>query len=351
MTATVAAEESIDMAGAPLLRVRNLVTEYRTRGGAERVVNSVDLDISNRETVGLVGESGCGKSQTALSIMGLVDRTLAEVSGEVWFRGLDLLQLPAEQFRQLRGREIAMIFQDPLSALNPVLTIGEQLGEAIRVHEDVGRTWGALREITMIHRFERSERRRQDRAAQLLDEVQVPDGRIRLRQYPHQFSGGMRQRVMIAMALAWNPALLIADEPTTALDVTIQAQILDLLHELQRLHGLAVLLITHDLGVVSENCDRVNVMYAGRIVERAPTPLLFAAPTHPYTRGLIDASPSLETSERALQQIEGVAESGIAYSAGCPFRHRCSHALSICSEEFPGATNLGAGHEVWCHNP
>jgi oligopeptide/dipeptide ABC transporter ATP-binding protein len=302
-----------------LLDVRNLRTEFATRAGVVRAVDDVSFDVHEGETVALVGESGCGKSMTALSIMRLVPEPAGRIAGgAVHFKGRDLLALREPEMRALRGREIAMIFQEPMTSLNPTLTIGRQLTEGPEVH------------LGLAPRAARA------RAVELLAQVGIPDPERRLGQYPHQWSGGMRQRLMIATALACHPSLLLADEPTTALDVTIQAQILELLRTLARRLGVALLLITHNLGVVARYADRVNVMYAGRIVERAPARALYATPRHPYTAGLLRSVPRLDEPRRTrLAAIEGRPPDPARPEPGCAFAPRCGVRLARCSIERP----------------
>ncbi len=300
-----------------LLEVENLQTHFFTRAGVVKSVDGVSFHVGRGELLGLVGESGCGKSVTALSLMRLVAAPGRIVGGEIWFDGKDLLALSEREMREMRGDDIAMIFQDPMTSLNPVYTVGEQIAEAIRLHRKLGRK--AARAA----------------AIEAMREVSIPDPARRYTDYPHQLSGGMRQRIMIAMALACDPKLLIADEPTTALDVTIQAQILELLDGLRRTRELAVLLITHDLGVVAEVADRVAVMYTGRIVEASPVEELFARPKHPYTEGLLRSVPKLTASlaqkiER-LETIEGTVPKPTALPPGCHFAPRCSHRMPRCS--------------------
>jgi len=301
-----------------LLEVRNLKTFFATRRGEVRSVDDVSFTIEQGETLSLVGESGCGKSVTALSMMRLVSAPGRVVGGEVLFEGRDLLKLSPAEMRAIRGDDIAMIFQDPMTSLNPVYTVGEQIAEAIRLHRKV------------------SKREAWNQAIEAMRDVTIPAPEIRAKTYPHEMSGGMRQRVMIAMALACDPKLLIADEPTTALDVTIQAQILELLTELREKRHLALLLITHDLGVVAETSDRVAVMYAGKIVEEASAKELFKHPRHPYTEGLLRAVPRLdeqrEGRRKRLQTIEGVVPNPLELPPGCRFAPRCPHAQGTCRE-------------------
>jgi oligopeptide/dipeptide ABC transporter ATP-binding protein len=313
-----------------LLEVENLTTEFVTRGGVVRAVDSVSWDVREGETVALVGESGCGKSVSALSVMRLVAAPAGRiVAGRVRFKGRDLLALSDEEMRQIRGREITMIFQEPMTSLNPVLSIGRQLTEGLEIH--LGMKPAAARQ----------------RAAELLAMVGIPDPERRLAQFPHQFSGGMRQRMMIAMALACNPSLILADEPTTALDVTIQAQILELLKDLSRRLGVAMLIITHNLGVVARYADRVNVMYAGRIVERGTARELYANPRHPYTLGLLRSVPRLDEPRRArLSPIEGQPPDLTRLPAGCAFVPRCAFSVERCARDRPGLAPVGGGGQV-----
>ena len=318
---------------ATLLEVRSLTTEFVTRGGVVRAVDGVSWDVAEGETVALVGESGCGKSVSALSVMRLVAAPAGRiVGGQVFFKGRDLLALSEEEMRRVRGREIAMVFQEPMTSLNPVLTIGRQLTEGLEIH--LGMTRGDARQ----------------RAVEVLATVGIPDAGRRLSQYPHQFSGGMRQRIMIAAALACNPALILADEPTTALDVTIQAQILELMRDLSRRFGVATLIITHNLGVVARYADRVNVMYAGRIVERGSARDLYRRPRHPYTLGLLRSVPRLDEPRRArLQPIEGQPPDLTRLGAGCAFAPRCTFRVERCRVERPVlAPADGEGHVTAC---
>jgi peptide/nickel transport system ATP-binding protein/oligopeptide transport system ATP-binding protein len=301
-----------------LLKVENLQTHFRTRSGLVRAVDGVSFHIDRGELLSLVGESGCGKSITALSIMRLITPPGRIVGGSIKFEGEDLLSASESRMREIRGDDIAMIFQDPMTSLNPVYTVGEQIAEALRLHRGMSR------------------KQAKAAAIEAMREVSIPDPARRADDYPHQLSGGMRQRVMIAMALACDPKLLIADEPTTALDVTIQAQILELLNQLRTTRDLGVLLITHDLGVVAEVADRVAVMYTGRIVEESPVGELFARPKHPYTEGLLRSVPKLtmadaEKKER-LETIEGTVPSPTSLPPGCHFAPRCSHRMPRCAE-------------------
>jgi oligopeptide/dipeptide ABC transporter ATP-binding protein len=309
----------------PLLEVRGLQTQFLTRGGVVRAVDGVSWDVQEGETVALVGESGCGKSVSALSIMRLVSEPAGRiVGGQILFKGRDLLTLTEEEMRRVRGREIGMIFQEPMTSLNPVLTVGRQLTEGLEIH--LGMTQAQARA----------------RAVELLGLVGVPDGSRRLAQYPHQFSGGMRQRMMIAMALACQPALILADEPTTALDVTIQAQILELMRNLSREFGVAMLMITHNLGVVARYADRVNVMYAGRIIEQGTARALYTNPRHPYTLGLLHSVPRLDEPRRArLDPIEGQPPDLTRLPRGCAFVPRCAFRVERCVEEIPLLRRIG----------
>lgn len=301
-----------------LLQVKDLSTQFQTRAGLVKAVDDVSFYLDRGELLGLVGESGCGKSMTALSIMRLIAPPGKTVRGEIVFDSQNLLKLSDSEMRQIRGNDIAMIFQDPMTSLNPVFTVGEQIAEALRLHRKL------------------SNKQAREETIEAMREVSIPDPARRVADYPHQLSGGMRQRVMIAMALACNPKLLIADEPTTALDVTIQAQILELLDELRRQRDLAVLLITHDLGVVAEVADRVAVMYTGRIVEESPVEELFARPKHPYTEGLLRSVPKLTSVQVArrerLETIEGTVPSPTDLPPGCHFAPRCWHRMPRCTE-------------------
>ena len=314
-----------------LLEIRDLRTTFATAAGAAHAVDGVSLSLDAGRTVGLVGESGCGKTITALSIIRLVPPPGHIAAGAIEFAGRDLLQLPERAMRAVRGAEIAMIFQEPTTSLNPVFTIGDQIAEAIRLHRDVSRS--AAREQTI----------------EMLRTVEIPEPERRVDAYPHQLSGGMRQRVMIAMALSCRPKLLIADEPTTALDVTIQAQILDLLGALQRRFGMALLLVTHDLGVVAERADEVAIMYAGRIVERGSVTEVFRAPLHPYTRGLLDSIPKVGTArQRRLDAIPGVVPDLLRLPSGCRFRDRCALAIADCAAAPPPLGEHAPGHWAAC---
>jgi len=321
------------MAG-PLLEVDDLRTHFFTRDGVVRAVDGVSFSIDPGETLALVGESGCGKSVTSLSIMRLIASPPGRVvGGTIRFDGRDLLGLTEPEMRKVRGNEISMIFQEPMTSLNPVLTIGRQIAESVVLHRGMSRSDAMARTV------------------ELLRLVNIPEPARRAREYPHQMSGGMRQRVMIAMALACDPKLLIADEPTTALDVTIQAQILDLMRDLQAKTGTAILLITHDLGVVAEMAQRVVVMYAGRKVEEAPVGELFARPRHPYTRGLMNSMPRLGAGHGArqrLQEIPGMVPSLREPLAGCAFAPRCGHAVDGCRAGVPSFDAKAAGHSVAC---
>ena len=322
------------MARPVLLSVEDLHVRFSTRRGTVHAVNGITFDIAPGESLGIVGESGCGKSVTSLAILGLLARNGRVESGRALFEGTDLVQQSDRALRKIRGREVAMIFQDPMSSLNPVLTIGRQIREALETHFDMDR------------------KAAQRRASELLDRVGIPRANERLRDYPHQFSGGMRQRAMIAMALACEPKLMIADEPTTALDVTIQAQILDLLRELVAEENAALILITHDLGVVAGMCERVNVMYAGMFVETGSAEQLFGAPRHPYTLGLLQSVPRLDAARRArLHPIEGSPPNMLQAPLACPFQPRCRYEIDLSRREVPQLLEVEPGHKVACFNP
>ncbi|NQV06853.1 ABC transporter ATP-binding protein, partial [bacterium] len=316
-----------------LLEVNDLRTYFTTEEGIVRAVDGVSFSIAKGERFGVVGESGCGKSVTALSIMRLIERPAGEiVTGEIKLEGRDLLQISEDDMRSVRGGQIAMIFQDPMTALNPVYNIGNQLIETITLHQDVGKSEAA--EIAM----------------QALDDVHIPNPRVLMEDFPHQLSGGMRQRVMIAMGLSCNPQLLIADEPTTALDVTTQAQIMDLMFALSEERNTSVLLITHDLGVVAGFCDRIQVMYGGRMAERGTADEIFDNTLHPYTAGLLGSMARLdEVKSERLYSIAGAPPSLIHPPSGCRFRPRCAFAQQKCAEETPRAKDSGGGHLVACH--
>ncbi len=317
-----------------LLEIRGLKTHFQTDDGWVHAVDGVDLHVDAGETLCVVGESGSGKSVTAMSVLKLLPMPPGRiVAGQVLWEGRDLVPLPQDEMRKLRGREIGMVFQEPMTALNPVYTVGEQAGESLRLHEGLSRA-AAL-----------------DRAAELLALVHIPQAARRVHDYPHQFSGGMRQRVMIALALACRPRLLIADEPTTALDVTIQAQILDLLAELKERLGMAVLLITHAMGVVAEVAQRVVVMYAGQVIEEAPAELLFERPWHPYTQGLIRSIPRIDADAprgTRLASIPGTVPSLVAPPPGCRFAPRCAYARDACTQATPVLREVAPGHRVAC---
>jgi oligopeptide transport system ATP-binding protein len=318
----------------PLLTVENLEVRFWTRRGTVHAVNGISFDIAAGETLGIVGESGCGKSVTSLALMGILPRAGKVTNGTAMFQGRDLLRLKDDQLRKVRGREIAMIFQDPMTSLNPVLSIGRQIREALETHFDMDRAQAYKR------------------AAELLDQVGIPSAKTRIRDYPHQFSGGMRQRAMIAMALACEPKLLIADEPTTALDVTIQAQILNLLRELVAERDTALILITHDLGVVAGMCERVNVMYAGMFMETGNAEHLFARPRHPYTLGLLQSIPRLDaTRKERLTPIHGAPRDMLRPPSSCPFQPRCRFEVEQSSLEVPPLREIEPGHMVACFNP
>ncbi len=315
----------------PLLSIQDLRTYFYTEAGVARAVDGVSLRIDSGETVGLVGESGCGKSVTAMSVLRLIQPPgRIEAGGRLMFEGRDLMTITDRELRAIRGARIAMVFQEPMTALNPVFTIGDQIAEVVRIHG------GSRREAW-------------DKAVEMLSIVGIPSPADRAHDYPHQLSGGMRQRVVIAMALVMNPALVIADEPTTALDVTIQAQILELLRDLQHKFGTSILLITHDLGVVAETAARVIVMYAGEVVEEALVDTLFDAPHHPYTEGLLKAMPRVGETRDRLSTIPGTVPPPTAWPNGCRFRDRCAYAWERCESEHPPLYQIGTGHVSRCH--
>ncbi|MCZ1007651.1 ABC transporter ATP-binding protein [Streptomyces lydicus] len=320
------------LAEPALLDVRDLRVEFRTRDGVAKAVNGVSYRVAPGQTLAVLGESGSGKSVTAQAVMGILDSPPGFVTGgEIIFQGRDLLTLRKEERRKVRGAKMAMIFQDSLSALNPVLTVGAQLGEMFEVHEGMSR------------------KDARGRAVELMERVGIPAARERVGDYPHQFSGGMRQRIMIAMALSLGPDLIIADEPTTALDVTVQAQVMDLLAELQRELTMGLILITHDLGVVADVADTIAVMYAGRIVETAPVHQLYRAPAHPYTRGLLDSIPRLDQKGQRLYAIKGLPPNLTAIPPGCPFHPRCPLARDVCRTDPPPLYEAGPGRASACH--
>jgi len=322
------------MARQPLLSVEDLRVEFWTQRGTVHAVNGISFDIAPGETLGIVGESGCGKSVTSLALMGILPRAGRITGGTAMFGDRDLFRLSDRELRRIRGRDIAMIFQDPMTSLNPVLTIGRQIREALEAHFDLGK----------------GDANR--RVADLLEQVGIPSPDIRLKDYPHQFSGGMRQRAMIAMALACEPKVLIADEPTTALDVTIQAQILDLLRRLVEDRETALILITHDLGVVAGMCERVNVMYAGMFMETGSADQLFSRPRHPYTLGLLQSVPRLDAERKTkLQPIEGSPRDMLRAPQACPFQPRCRFEVEQSRLEVPPLRELEPGHMVACFNP
>jgi oligopeptide/dipeptide ABC transporter ATP-binding protein len=317
-----------------LLSVEDLRVEFWTRRGTVHAVNGVSFDIAAGETLGIVGESGCGKSVTSLAILGILPRAGRVTGGRAVFEGEDLIGRPDRELRKIRGKEIAMIFQDPMTSLNPVLTVGRQIRESIETHFDLDR------------------KEAEKRVVELLDQVGIPEAKRRARDYPHQFSGGMRQRAMIAMALACEPKLLIADEPTTALDVTIQAQILDLLRALVAERDTALVMITHDLGVVAGMCERVHVMYGGMVMETGPAEDVFRSPRHPYTLGLLQSVPRLDTPRgRKLHPIEGAPRDMLRPPSACPFAPRCAYEVDRSRQEVPPLIEIAPGHKVACFNP
>jgi peptide/nickel transport system ATP-binding protein len=320
-----------------LLAIRGLKTHFATDDGMVHAVDGVDLAIDRGETLGVVGESGCGKTVTALSVLKLIAMPPGRiVAGEILWRGRDLVPLEADEMRRIRSKEIAIVFQEPMTSLNPVYSVGDQIAEVIRLHEGLGR------------------RAAMDKAIEMLGLVHIPNPERRVKDYPHQFSGGMRQRVMIAMALSCSPKLLIADEPTTALDVTIQAQILELLAEMKSRFGMAIMLITHAMGVIAERAQRVVVMYAGRVIEEAPVGELFSRPRHPYTQGLIRSIPRIDMAagrKRRLEAIAGVVPSLLDPAPGCPFAPRCHYAGAACLAATPELREVAPGHKVACILP
>ena len=314
------------------LEVKNLKTHFFTKEGVSKAVDGVSFYLNKGETIGVVGESGCGKSMTSLSILNLIPSPPGKiVDGEILLHGKNIVGLSQEELRKIRGKKISMIFQEPMTSLNPVLTVGEQIAETIRLHEKLPRkqAW--------------------DKAVEMLRIVGIPSPEKRAKQEPYQLSGGMRQRVMIAMALACSPDVLIADEPTTALDVTIQAQILEILKDLQQKMGMSIIFITHDLGVVSEMCDKVAVMYAGQVIEEGVTEQLFEEPLHPYTRGLIDSLPKLYEEQDELQTIEGSVPSPYHYPEGCRYADRCPFARELCRAAQPELIEMAEGRKVRCY--
>ncbi len=314
-----------------LLEIRDLRTYFHTDDGVAKAVDGVNYSIKPGETLGVVGESGCGKSVTAMSVMRLIPMPPGEIAGgEILFHGKDLLKLSEAEMRQIRGNEISVIFQEPMTSLNPVFRVGHQISEALILHQNLNKH--QARELTI----------------ELLGKVGIPDPEKRVDEYPHQMSGGMKQRVMIAMALACGPSLLIADEPTTALDVTIQAQILDLLSELQESEGMAILMITHDLGVIAESADHVAVMYAGKVVEYAPVTELFENPRHPYTVGLFRSLPRVGEEKEELEVIQGNVPNPLEFPTGCKFWPRCPHANDHCRAEEPILEQINDEHTVAC---
>ncbi|MFJ4844142.1 MULTISPECIES: ABC transporter ATP-binding protein [unclassified Streptomyces] len=318
MTEGVPAPRRADGTGVPLLEVRDLHVEFHTRDGVAKAVNGVNYTVEPGETLAVLGESGSGKSVTAQAIMGILDMPPGRIpQGEILFQGKDMLKMSSEERRKIRGRKIAMIFQDALSSLNPVLSVGYQLGEMFRVHQGMSRKDAKAKAI------------------ELMDRVRIPAAKQRVGDYPHQFSGGMRQRIMIAMALALEPDLIIADEPTTALDVTVQAQVMELLAELQREFNMGLILITHDLGVVADVADKIAVMYAGRIVETAPVHEIYKRPAHPYTKGLLASIPRLDQKGQELYAIKGLPPNLLRIPTGCAFNPRCEMAQDICRTEVP----------------
>ncbi|MEV1288499.1 ABC transporter ATP-binding protein [Micromonospora sp. NPDC049679] len=335
MSDVIVSEPQLDTSGRPtgrLLEVEDLRVEFRTRDGVAKVINGVTYHVDAGETLAVLGESGSGKSVTAQTIMGILDTPPGFVTGgQIRYQGQDMLKMSAEQRRRIRGEGIAMVFQDALSALNPVFNVGFQIAEQFRIRRGMSR--GDAKK----------------RAIEMLDQVKIPNAKQRVTEYPHQFSGGMRQRVMIAMSLALDPQVLIADEPTTALDVTVQAQIMDLLAELQRERQMGLILITHDLGVVADVADRIAVMYAGRIVEEANVHELYGKPAHPYTLGLLESIPRIDEKGQQLRTIKGLPPSLLKIPSGCPFHPRCPMAQPVCQEKVPPLLQLGPTRASACH--
>jgi oligopeptide transport system ATP-binding protein len=331
-TETVPPPDASAAGHVPLLHVEDLQVEFRTRDGVAKAVNGVSFSLEEGQTLAILGESGSGKSVTAQAVMGILDTPPGFVTGgTVRFRGQDLLTLPEDERRAYRGRSISMIFQDALSSLNPVFTVGWQIGEMFRVHEGL------------------SKKNAKQRAIELMELVRIPAARERVNDYPHQFSGGMRQRIMIAMAISLDPDVLIADEPTTALDVTVQAQIMELLADLQRERKMGLILITHDLGVVADVADKISVMYAGRIMERALVGDIYARPAHPYTKGLLESIPRVDLKGQELAAIKGLPPSLTRIPAGCEFNPRCPYAQDICRENRPFLLEVVPGRFSACH--
>ena len=315
-----------------LLEVDDLYVEFRTRDGVAKAINGVSYTLDAGETLAVLGESGSGKSVTAQTIMGILDMPPGFITGgEIRYKGRDLLQMPEKERQKIRGAEIAMIFQDSLSALNPVFTVGDQISEMFQVHRGMSKKEGMKR------------------AVDLMEQVRIPGAKDRVKDYPHQFSGGMRQRIMIAMAISLDPAVLIADEPTTALDVTVQAQIMELLQELQRERNMGMILITHDLGVVAGVADKIAVMYAGRIVEDADVLTLYGSPAHPYTEGLLASMPRVDSKGEELYAIKGLPPSLMNLPPGCNFNPRCPYKKELCLQEVPPRHEVTPGHGSACH--
>jgi len=331
-TETVPPPDASAAGHVPLLHVEDLQVEFRTRDGVAKAVNGVSFSLEEGQTLAILGESGSGKSVTAQAVMGILDTPPGFVTGgAVRFRGQDLLTLPEDERRAYRGRSISMIFQDALSSLNPVFTVGWQIGEMFRVHEGL------------------SKKNAKQRAIELMELVRIPAARERVNDYPHQFSGGMRPRIMIPMAISLDPDVLIADEPTTALDVTVQAQIMELLADLQRERKMGLILITHDLGVVADVADKISVMYAGRIMERALVGDIYARPAHPYTKGLLESIPRVDLKGQELAAIKGLPPSLTRIPAGCEFNPRCPYAQDICRENRPPLLEVAPGRFSACH--
>jgi peptide/nickel transport system ATP-binding protein len=322
---------SVHGLGEPLLEVHDLKVHFPTPDGLVKAVDGLSFDVRRGETFGIVGESGSGKSVTCLTALGLITRQQAQIEGEILFKGRDLLTMSADEIQKIRGKELAMIFQDPFASLHPMYRVGDQLVEAVRVHADV------------------SKAQAREQVVELLAAVGIPRPRERFKDYPHQYSGGMRQRAMIAMALLHNPDVLIADEPTTALDVTVQAQILELIERIKSEYRIGVVLITHDLGVIADVAQTVMVMYAGRAMERGTNEEVFETPLHPYTWGLLESIPTVAQKGARLLPIEGAPPSLIRVPPGCPFHPRCPHQFEPCDKERPDFSDRGGGHPEACH--
>lgn len=327
-----------------MLELNNVTMAYDTKRGLIKAVNNVSFSLKEGEIMGLVGESGCGKSATLLTVLGLVPYPGKVINGQILFQREDVLQKSPQELRRMRGKDVAMIFQDPMTTLNPVFTVGEQILETLRIHglggEDMAKPFSFWRHQRKSGEFER--------VLELMEEVGIPAPMARYKEYPHQFSGGMQQRALIAIALACNPKLLLADEPTTALDVTIQAQILELLREINRERGTAIIMVTHDLGMAAEFCQQIAVMYAGEIVEKGPTEVVLSQPKHPYTRGLLRSIPKIDSRREKIKPIPGTVADLAELGEECPFHYRCEEAVQRCREVKPDIYKTEPGHQVRC---